>query len=68
MKKPQKMIVNYFYCHFFQSNDDRDTRQLELEQKLLENRLCQQRIQSEADSKWLLEEENNLRKRLSITG
>ena len=28
----------------------------------------QQRIQSEADSQWLLEEENNLRKRLSITG
>jgi len=51
-----------------QSNDDGDTRQLELEQKLLENRLRQQRIQSEADSQWLLEEENNLRKRLSITG
>ena len=34
----------------------------------MENRLRQQQLQSEEDSKWLLQEENNLKKRLSITG
>ena len=43
------------------------TRQIELEQRLLESRLRQQQLQSEEDSKWLLKEENNLKKRLSIT-
>lgn len=42
-------------------------RGLELEQRLLESRLRQQQLQSEEDSKWLLKEENNLKKRLSIT-
>ena len=52
----------------FQSDDDGDARQLELEQRLIESRLRQQQLQSEEDSKWLLQEENNLKKRLSITG
>ena len=43
------------------------SRGLELEQRLLESRLRQQQLQSEEDSKWLLKEENNLKKRLSIT-
>ena len=44
-----------------------DARQIELEQRILETRLRQQQLQSEEDSKWLLKEENNLKKRLSIT-
>jgi len=39
----------------------------ELEQRLLEATLRQQQIQSEEDSRWLHQEENNLKKRLSIT-
>ena len=44
-----------------------NARQIELEQRILETRLRQQQLQSEEDSKWLLKEENNLKKRLSIT-
>jgi len=40
---------------------------LELEQRLLEAKLRQQQLQSEADSRWLHQEESNLKKRLSIT-
>ena len=43
-------------------------RQLELEQQLLEARLRQQQLQSEEDSRWLHQEETNLRKRLSTSG
>ena len=43
-------------------------RQLDLEQQLLEARLRQQQLQSEEDSKWLHQEESNLRKRLSTSG
>lgn len=40
---------------------------MELEQRLLEAKLRQQQLQSEADSRWLHQEESNLKKRLSIT-
>lgn len=40
---------------------------LELEQRLIEAKLRQQQLQSEADSRWLHQEESNLKKRLSIT-
>ena len=42
-------------------------RQLELEQRILESRLREQQRQVEEDAKWLLKEETNLKKRLSIT-
>eukprot|EP00090_Calanus_glacialis_P040090 TRINITY_DN6986_c0_g1_i1.p1 TRINITY_DN6986_c0_g1~~TRINITY_DN6986_c0_g1_i1.p1 ORF type:complete len:1244 (-),score=268.91 TRINITY_DN6986_c0_g1_i1:950-4681(-) len=42
-------------------------KHMELEQRLLEATLRQQQIQSEEDSRWLHQEENNLKKRLSIT-
>merc|ERR1712025_578818 len=42
-------------------------RVLELEQRLLEAKLRQQQLQSEEDSRWLHQEESNLKKRLSIT-
>jgi len=42
-------------------------KHVELEQRLLEATLRQQQIQSEEDSRWLHQEENNLKKRLSIT-
>lgn len=51
----------------FQSDDEDDARQLELEQRILESRLRQQQLQSEEDSKWLHKEETNLKKRLSVT-
>ncbi len=35
-------------------------RQLELEQRLLADKLRQQQLQSEEDSRWLHQEENNL--------
>merc|ERR1719348_2807993 len=40
---------------------------MELEQRLLEAKLRQQQLQSDADSRWLHQEESNLKKRLSIT-
>jgi hypothetical protein len=36
------------------------SRQLELEQRLLADKLRQQQLQSEEDSRWLHQEENNL--------
>lgn len=66
------------FLDLFQSRDvsDDDTlglsvaalRQKELEARLLEERLRKQHIQSEEDAKWLLQEEQNLKKRLSTTG
>ena len=51
-----------------QSTDElgQEFRQIELEKRILETRRQQQQLQSEEDSKWLLKEENNLKKRLSI--
>jgi hypothetical protein len=43
-------------------------RQLELQQQVLEAKLRQQKIQSDLDNKWRLQEELNLRKRLSTSG
>jgi hypothetical protein len=40
--------------------------QIEREQRLLEQRLRQQQLQSEEDSRWLQQEETNLKKRLSV--
>lgn len=40
----------------------------EAEARLIEQRIKQQQKQSEEDGKWLAEEENNLKKRLSIIG
>ena len=70
---PVKNIKKFFFN--LQSDDElgcplshgTDARQLELEQRILETRIRQQQLQSEEDSKWLLKEENNLKKRLSIT-
>ena len=45
-----------------------NSRQLELEQRLLEARLKQQQLQSDEDSRWLHREETNLKKRLSNSG
>ena len=45
-----------------------NSRQLELEQRLLETRLKQQQLQSDEDSRWLHREETNLKKRLSNSG
>lgn len=42
-------------------------RHQELEQRLIEAKLRQQQLQSEEDSRWLRQEESNLKKRLSIT-
>ena len=73
------MTIHNLICPFFlvkfQSEDElglscegsENARQIELEQRILETRLRQQQLQSEEDSKWLLKEENNLKKRLSIT-
>merc|ERR1719445_869896 len=49
------------------SDEEATPRQLELEQRLLEATLRQQRIDSEKDQEWLQREETNLKKRLSIT-
>ncbi|XP_059088265.1 focal adhesion kinase 1-like isoform X7 [Tigriopus californicus] len=43
-------------------------RQKEMEARELEERLRRQHIQSEEDAKWLQQEEQNLKKRLSTTG
>merc|ERR1712106_155518 len=58
--------------HHSQSREGSDEevergKHMELEQRLLEATLRQQQIQSEEDSRWLHQEENNLKKRLSIT-
>jgi len=58
--------------HHTQSREGSDEevergKHMELEQRLLEATLRQQQIQSEEDSRWLHQEENNLKKRLSIT-
>ena len=50
---------------FCQSRDGSDEeaergRVLELEQRLIEAKLRQQQLQSEADSRWLHQEESNL--------
>ena len=68
-------LILPFFLVKFQSEDElglscegsENARQIELEQRILETRLRQQQLQSEEDSKWLLKEENNLKKRLSIT-
>ena len=68
-------LICPFFLVKFQSEDElglscegsENARQIELEQRILETRLRQQQLQSEEDSKWLLKEENNLKKRLSIT-
>ena len=74
-----KINISLLICPFFSSNlqsedelglsceGSENARQIELEQRILETRLRQQQLQSEEDSKWLLKEENNLKKRLSIT-
>ena len=80
MKKIRKQTIHInlilpFFLVKFQSEDElglscegsENARQIELEQRILETRLRQQQLQSEEDSKWLLKEENNLKKRLSIT-
>ncbi|XP_035706002.1 focal adhesion kinase 1 isoform X8 [Folsomia candida] len=48
-------------------NRSLDGTEVELRYKQLEDKLREQQKQSEEDSRWLAEEESNLRKRLSIT-
>ncbi|XP_046384921.1 focal adhesion kinase 1 [Ischnura elegans] len=47
-------------------DEEEEKRRLELEQRLLEQRLRRQQRESEEDSRWLAEEETNLKKRLSV--
>ena len=56
-------LIRIFFPQPLDFREEASAISFELEQRLLESRLRQQKLQSEQDSKWLQREENALKNR-----